>query len=283
MFIKNGNVYMEKKDKFYTGCLVIPAVLLSFAALMSVLRGCRVITGNAAIDANRATNYLKETSEDGKALLHDGLKEVHRVVAPNIPVLGDVVQTATQVVKPMKPQLDTRSIPCGLFTVNLLSRSGDNKQFIFKVLGKEKDGKIRMSCAEYGTQSSNLGGNVQFNVVFWDQNKDSQKGISFSLDFNRSKGVLIRPFNVYKQTVYVGRGEHVCAQLSEDNRRVLISDLMPNLNGCDVLDNSERLIGLKTMSVSSKIRKIHEAAGVPLEVKEVIRLKKNRGRGAREE
>lgn len=258
---------MKTKDKVISGLLF---GLASLAALSFYL-GCKKSKGEITGDFKRdvidnvsasAQYYL----EQGKDAIHEPVKEAGNVIQETIPVAKELVNTTAQAVKPSY-QVDTKSVPCGTFEVDLMAFSGENKRFSFRIKGKEKSGELRVYCSEYASKESDIGGNARFNVVFWDADKKSQKGQGFLLDFGRSKGVLIRAFDASKQTVYITNGQHVTAQLSYKSNRIIFSDIGLQFNNAETLSESDRLIKARPISINSMIRKKNAAYGVPLEVK----------------
>lgn len=224
------------------------------------------ISGNFDKDVLQDTSgFLEQQTENGKEILHQSAQKVQSFVSQNTPLLSNTAQKITDV---LEPACDRKSVPCGTFTIDISDDLTSPQQFCFDIKGKEKSGEIRLSYSEYGDSHYQSNGNIKLNIVFWNPQNPQQKGIAFLLDFKQKKGVLIRPFDNSKQTVYVANGERLCATLNNQNyQTVLISNRKVYFKKFETIHfRQERLVKAQPREISSQIQAAHQKSKCPLVV-----------------
>lgn len=279
---------MKAKDKAGIGCgtIIMGWIALSIAA--SALRSCGVFTGDFEKDViEDGGSYMKKKFEDAKQYLEEPVQDLHQTVRKNVPLLEGATQALTDNVKP-RFHLDTSTTPCGSFYIDLKAQRGSSKRFSFDVLGREESGDIRLTITEYGGTDTELGGTIKFNVVYWEPEQESKKGIGFCLVFNHHKGCLLLPFDSkVKSLVYIGEGDRLCAELSQTassnqkgisrgaSSQIIFSHDIPLFyKGETLQSDSPRLVKARHVPVSRNIKTAYEVARAPIEIPEKTTIKR---------
>lgn len=279
---------MKTKDKAGIGCgtIIMGWIALSIAA--SALRSCGVFTGDLEKDViEDGSSYMKKKFEDAKQYLEEPVQDMHQTVSKNVPLLKDATQVLADNVKPQF-HVDTSTAPCGSFYIDLKAQKGSNKRFSFDVLGREENGDIRLTITEYGGKDTELGGSIKFNVVYWEPDQESKKGIGFCLSFNPRKGCLLLPFDSkVKPLVYIGEGDRLCVELSPSvstnqkstsrnvSQKIIFShDIPPFYKGETLQLDSPRLVKARNVPVSRNIKNAYKVAQAPIEIPEKTTIKK---------
>ncbi len=258
------------------GCVAVGfKCLLGFMALSFVsaeLRSCGYITGDIKKDGEDVYKRVVKQVEKAKPYLNGPARDVQEAIGSDVPFVSEFSKGAIDVLTPQQTYQTDRT-PVGSFKVDLLAVSGPNKQFSFDVVGRDSRGDVRIEVTEYGSKQSNLGDNLKFNVVFFEQGNDDKQGIRFSLSFHRQSGCVIGPYDSsLRSLVYVDEGNHFCIETNDNKRQkalrpVVFSTKRAVFSGCETLSRDlPQYVREDSVSVPARIQKQSAFNSAPIEI-----------------